>query len=112
MFGRGGKRRGERIEPRFDDGPRSRKDEDDLRADPEDHPLPRKKAAKSTKKKVSGPSRRESQSAGSADALRGGGDEGGFAGEGGHGGRSVGVRGVWWGLGVWSRGWGRMRSNG
>lgn len=60
MFGRGGKRRGERIEPRFDDGPRSRKDEDDLRADPEDHPLPRKKAAKSAKKKVSGPSRRAS----------------------------------------------------
>jgi len=46
MFGRGGKRGGERIEPRFDESPRSRKGNDDLRADPEDHPLPRKKGAK------------------------------------------------------------------
>jgi penicillin-binding protein 1A len=45
MFGRGGKRSAERVEPRFEAAPRSRKG-DDLRADPDDRPaLPRKKAA-------------------------------------------------------------------
>ena len=45
MFGRGGKRRAERVEPRFEAAPRSRKGED-LRADPDDRPAPpRKKAA-------------------------------------------------------------------
>jgi penicillin-binding protein 1A len=45
MFGRGGKRSAERVEPRFEAAPRSRKG-DDLRADPDDRPAPpRKKAA-------------------------------------------------------------------
>ncbi len=44
MFGRGGKRGRERIEPRFESSSRSRGRDDDLRADPEDHPLPRKRA--------------------------------------------------------------------
>ena len=48
MFGRGGKRNARRVEPRFDDDPRSSGYDDDLRADPEDHPLP-KKAAKARK---------------------------------------------------------------
>jgi hypothetical protein len=42
MFGRGGRRNAERIEPRLDDSPR-RRGRDDLRADPADHPLPRSK---------------------------------------------------------------------
>jgi penicillin-binding protein 1A len=46
MFGRGGKRRGEKIEPRFEPGPRGRESAEDLRADPEDRPPPRKKAVK------------------------------------------------------------------
>ncbi len=41
MFGRGGKRNAERIEPRLDDSPRGRGRDDDLRADPADHPLRR-----------------------------------------------------------------------
>jgi penicillin-binding protein 1A len=45
MFGRGGKRSAERVEPRFEAAARSRKG-DDLRADPDDRPAPpRKKAA-------------------------------------------------------------------
>jgi penicillin-binding protein 1A len=45
MFGRSGKRRAERVEPRFDEPSRARKGED-LRADPDDRPAPpRKKAA-------------------------------------------------------------------
>jgi penicillin-binding protein 1A len=44
MFGRGGKRSGVKIEPRFDAAPRASAD---LRADPEDRPAPRgKRAAK------------------------------------------------------------------
>ncbi len=38
MFGRGGRRRGERIEPRFGDASRGRGRLDDLRADPDDRP--------------------------------------------------------------------------
>jgi penicillin-binding protein 1A len=38
MFGRGGRRRGERIEPRFGGAPRGRGRLDDLRADPNDRP--------------------------------------------------------------------------
>src|SRR5271163_3571965 len=53
MFGRGGKRSAERVEPRFEGSPRSRKG-DDLRADPDDRPAPPKKTA--TRK--SGPGRR------------------------------------------------------
>ncbi len=45
MFGRGGKRSSKRVEPRFDDSPRSWGDED-LRADPEDRPGPRKASGK------------------------------------------------------------------
>ena len=45
MFGRGGKRTSKRVEPRFDEFPRSRGD-DDLRADPEDRPGPRKASVK------------------------------------------------------------------
>jgi penicillin-binding protein 1A len=45
MFGRGGKRSAERVEPRFEAAARSRKG-DDLRADPDDRPAsPRKKTA-------------------------------------------------------------------
>jgi penicillin-binding protein 1A len=44
MFGRGGRRNAERIEPRVDDSPR-RRGRDDLRADPADHPMPRSKKA-------------------------------------------------------------------
>ena len=44
MFGRGGKRSAERVEPRFEGSPRSRKG-DDLRADPDDRPAPPKKTA-------------------------------------------------------------------
>jgi penicillin-binding protein 1A len=44
MFGRG-KRNAERIEPRLDDSPRGRARDDDLRADPADHPLRRPKKA-------------------------------------------------------------------
>jgi penicillin-binding protein 1A len=44
MFGRGGKRRAERVEPRFEAAPRSRKG-DDLRADPDDRPAPPRKKA-------------------------------------------------------------------
>ena len=44
MFGRGGKRSAERVEPRFEGSPRSRKG-DDLRADPEDRPAPPKRTA-------------------------------------------------------------------
>jgi penicillin-binding protein 1A len=40
MFGRGGRRNAERIEPRLDDAPR-RRGGGDLRADPADHPMPR-----------------------------------------------------------------------
>src|SRR5208282_2632285 len=40
-FGRGGKRNAERIEPRFDGSQRRRGRDDDLRADPADHPLRR-----------------------------------------------------------------------
>ncbi|MGO4872515.1 MAG: transglycosylase domain-containing protein [Roseiarcus sp.] len=43
MFGRGGKRNAERIEPRLGDSPRRRGRDDDLRADPADHPLRRSK---------------------------------------------------------------------
>src|SRR5271154_19527 len=53
MFGRGGKRSAERVEPRFEGSSRSRKG-DDLRADPDDRPAPPKKTA--TRK--SGPGRR------------------------------------------------------
>ena len=45
MFGRGGRRNAERIEPRLDDSPRGRARDDDLRADPADHPLRRPKKA-------------------------------------------------------------------
>ncbi len=41
MFGRGGKRNAQRIEPRLDGSPRRRGRDDDLRADPADHPLRR-----------------------------------------------------------------------
>ncbi len=44
MFGRGGRRNAERIEPRLDDSPRGR-GRDDLRADPADHPLRRPRKA-------------------------------------------------------------------
>jgi len=44
MLGKGGKRSAERVEPRFEDAPRSRKG-DDLRADPDDRPAPPKKTA-------------------------------------------------------------------
>jgi penicillin-binding protein 1A len=53
MFGRGGKRSAERVEPRFEGSSRSRKG-DDLRADPEDRPAPPKKTAA----RRSGPGRR------------------------------------------------------
>src|SRR5271170_2605925 len=53
MFGKGGKRSAERVEPRFEGSSRSRKG-DDLRADPDDRPAPPKKTA--TRK--SGPGRR------------------------------------------------------
>jgi penicillin-binding protein 1A len=53
MFGRGGKRSAERVEPRFEGSPRSHKG-DDLRADPEDRPAPPKKTAA----RRSGPGRR------------------------------------------------------
>ena len=43
MFGSGGKRKARRIEPRFDDSPVP---DDDLRADPEDRPVPRRKDRK------------------------------------------------------------------
>jgi penicillin-binding protein 1A len=43
MFGGGGKRRAERVEPRFEDAPGPK--DDDLRADPEDRPARRTKAA-------------------------------------------------------------------
>ena len=46
MFGRRGKQKARRVEPRFEEAPRWRRDEDDLRADPEDRPAPRKKPAK------------------------------------------------------------------
>ena len=45
MFGRGGKRNAERIEPRLGDSPRRRGRDDDLRADPADRPLRRAKKA-------------------------------------------------------------------
>jgi penicillin-binding protein 1A len=45
MFGRGGKRNAERIEPRLDDSPRGRGRGDDLRADPADRPQRRPKKA-------------------------------------------------------------------
>ena len=45
MFGRGGKRNAERIEPRLDDSPRGRARDDDLRADPADRPQRRSKKA-------------------------------------------------------------------
>jgi penicillin-binding protein 1A len=45
MFGRGGKRNAERIEPRLDDSPRGRGRDDDLRADPADRPQRRPKKA-------------------------------------------------------------------
>ncbi|HEY1943330.1 MAG TPA: penicillin-binding protein 1A [Roseiarcus sp.] len=45
MFGKGGKRKAVRIEPRLDDSPRSRRN-DDLRADPADRPPRRGKSAK------------------------------------------------------------------
>src|ERR1700677_3622145 len=44
MFGRGGKRSAERVEPRFEAASRSRKG-DDLRADPDDRPAPPRKTA-------------------------------------------------------------------
>src|SRR5271170_7270059 len=44
MFGRGGKRSAERVEPRFEGSSRSRKGAD-LRADPDDRPAPPKKTA-------------------------------------------------------------------
>ena len=44
MFGRGGKRSAERVEPRFEAAARSRKG-DDLRADPDDRPAPPRKTA-------------------------------------------------------------------
>jgi penicillin-binding protein 1A len=53
MFGKRGRQKARRIEPRFEESPRWRRDEDDLRADPEDRPVPRKKAGKK-----SGPARR------------------------------------------------------
>jgi penicillin-binding protein 1A len=43
MFGRGGRRNAERIEPRLGDSPRRRGRDDDLRADPADHPMRRPK---------------------------------------------------------------------
>jgi penicillin-binding protein 1A len=46
MFGRRGRQKTRRIEPRFEESPRRRRDEVDLRADPEDRPVSRKKAGK------------------------------------------------------------------
>jgi len=64
MFGRGGKRSARRIEPRFDDDPRSPRYDDDLRADPEDHPLPRKAAMRGAKARKSNGARRASRRSG------------------------------------------------
>jgi penicillin-binding protein 1A len=55
MFGSGGKRRARRIEPRFDDSPLP---DDDLRAYPEDRPVPRRKGGASKRK--ASPRRRRS----------------------------------------------------
>ncbi|HTZ67238.1 MAG TPA: transglycosylase domain-containing protein, partial [Roseiarcus sp.] len=61
MFGRGGRKRRERIEPRFGGGEGRRSPEGDLRADPADRP-PTSRKRKTSSRSASGPMRRRRRS--------------------------------------------------